>query len=118
MSILQILKIIGAVLTLATGIFSLVAPRAIQGFTGLTAPGARGISEFRAVFGGLFIALGAVPLVLNSPVAYNVLGYGYLTIGVVRAVSIVFDKSYERSNIISLAVEIVCGLILSAPNLF
>jgi hypothetical protein len=52
MTVLEILKIIAAIGTIATGLFSLVRPRAIFGFTGLSAPGPRGITEIRAVLGG------------------------------------------------------------------
>jgi hypothetical protein len=40
------------------------------------------------------------------------LGVGYLAIAAARTFSIVFDKSTDRSNLISLAIEIVLGLIL------
>jgi len=111
MNILMVLKIIAAIATAATGLLALVRPTSVYGFTGLTAEGARGISEIRAVFGGLFIALGIVPLFLGAP-AFQMLGFGYLAIAVVRTVSIVLDKSTDRSNFISLAIEVVFGLIL------
>ena len=111
MDILLVLKIIAAVATIATGLLALLKPAATFGFIGLRADGARGISEIRSIFGGLFIALGAVPLILGT-VAYQVLGIGYLAIAAARAFSIVFDRSYERSNWISLGIEIVLGIIL------
>ncbi len=111
MDILMILKIIAALATIATGLLALVKPSAAYGFTGLTAEGVRGLSEFRSIFGGLFIGLGASPLFLGE-IAYQMLGFGYLAIAAARAFSIVFDKSYARSNLISLGVEIVLGVIL------
>jgi hypothetical protein len=111
MSIVEILKILAALATAATGVFVLVAPRKTVGFTGLEPIGGRGISELRAVFGGLFIALGLTPLWLGTP-AFLMLGVGYLAIAAVRAVSIVFDRSAIPSNLISLATEIVLGAIL------
>nr|MBP7356433.1 DUF4345 family protein [Longilinea sp.] len=95
----------------ATGLLALVKPTAVYGFTGLTAPGARGISEIRSIFGGLFIGVGVAPLFLGS-VAYQMLGIGYLAIALARLVSILLDKSYDKSNWISLAIEIVLGIIL------
>ena len=109
--ILTILKIFAALATAATGLLAFVKPDATYGFIGLNAPDARGVSEVRAVFGGLFIALGLTPLFLGAP-AYRMLGIGYLTIAVTRAFSIVFDQSYAQSNIISLIIEIVFGVIL------
>jgi hypothetical protein len=111
MSILSILKIIAAILTAATGLLALVKPTAVYGFTGLNAVGARGISEIRAIFGGLFIALGVAPFFFGAT-AYLVLGIGYLAISAARLLSIVIDRSKDSSNLISLAIEIVCGIIL------
>lgn len=111
MSILAILKIVAALATAATGLLAFVKPGATYGFIGLNANGARGVSEIRAVFGGLFVALGLAPLFLGAT-AYRMLGIGYLAIAVARMFSIMFDRSYAQSNIISLVIEIVFGVIL------
>lgn len=111
MSIISVLKIIAALATAATGLLALVRPSAAYGFTGLNAAGARGVTEIRAVFGGLFIGLGLAPLFLG-PAAYTMLGIGYLAIAAARLFSIVFDQSYAQSNWISLGIEIVLGVIL------
>lgn len=110
--ILQILKIVAALATVATGALALFAPRSVFGFTGLHAPGPRGITEIRAVLGGLFIGLGLAPFILSGPTAYQMLGIAYLAIFAARLVSLFVDKSFEQSNIISLAVEIALGVIL------
>ena len=68
--IVQILQIIAALATILTGLVSLLKPESVTGFTGLRPEGGRGITEIRAILGGFFIALGAAPLFLNSPVAY------------------------------------------------
>jgi len=113
MNILLILKIICAAGTVVVGVISLVAPRSIKGFTGLEATGARGITEIRAVLGALFIGIGLAPFLLgNALVVYQALGIMYLAVGLVRAISMVLDKSIMQSNTISLIVEIVFGLIL------
>ena len=41
MNILKILQIIAVILTIVTGLVSLLWPRSVQGFTGLTAPDGR-----------------------------------------------------------------------------
>ncbi len=109
---IQILQIIAAVGTILTGLFSLIKPEAVTGFTGLRPEGGRGITEIRAILGGFFIALGAAPLFLNSPIAYMMLGIAYLGVAVVRGISMVVDKSIIQSNVISLIVEIIFGVIL------
>lgn len=110
--ILTVLKIIAAIATIATGLVSLIRPTAITGFTGLSVTGPRGVTEIRSILGALFVALGATPLLLNVPATYQMLGIAYLVIGFVRLVSMIVDKSVEPSNVISLIVEIVFGVIL------
>ena len=112
MTLLRSLQIIAIFGTILTGIVSLFWPRAVQGFTGLTASSGRGITEIRSVLGGTFIGLGVATLALRTTEVYLMLGVIYLAIGLVRAVSMVVDKSMERSNLISLAVEILFGGIL------
>lgn len=112
MNILKILQIIAVIGTILTGMLSLFWPKMAEGFTGLTAPGGRGITEIRAVLGGLFIGLGIAVFLLGTRETYQMLGIMYLAIGVVRAVSMVTDRSIEQSNIISLVVEIIFGIIL------
>jgi hypothetical protein len=107
----MILKVFATLATAATELLAQVKPAAVFGFTGLTANGVRGVSEIRAIFGGLLIALGLAPLFLG-PVAYQMLGLGYLGIAAARTFSIVFDKSTSQSNLISLAIEVILGVIL------
>ena len=111
MNLLLIAKIIAAIATALTGVLALIKPTAVYGFTGLIADGPRGISEIRSIFGGLFIALGIAPFLFGES-AYQVLGFGYLAIAAVRLISIIIDHSTASSNWISLAIEIVFGLIL------
>jgi hypothetical protein len=112
MTLLDILQIIAAVITVATGLLSFVLPRSVQGFTGLNVSGPRGVTEIRAVLGGAFIALGAMPLLTRTPEAFRMLGIVYLVIGAARIVGMILDKSLVRSNLISLAAEIVFGGVL------
>ena len=109
---LRVLQIMAAVGTIVTGLVSLIAPRSVTGFTGLSPNGGRGITEIRAVLGGFFVALGVVPLVFNQQGMYLMLGITYLVVGAVRTVSMFLDDSVERSNIISVIVEVIFGVIL------
>ncbi len=111
MDFLSILHIAAALATAATGLLALVNPSAAGGFIGLKADGPRGVSEIRTSFGGLFLGLGLAALALGGA-AYLVLGMGYLAMAAARAFSIIFDRSYAQSNLASLAIEIVLGLIL------
>ena len=113
--IIKVLQIIVVIATILTGLVSLINPQSVQGFTGLTAPGGRGITEIRSILGGLFIGLGIAVFLLGTRETYQMLGIMYLAIGVVRFVSIFLDKSSVQSNWISLVVEIIFGIILVLP---
>jgi hypothetical protein len=111
--ILQILQIVACIGTIGTGLLAALRPSAVPGFTGLEAPGPRGVTEIRSILGGLFIGVGAFPLIVGVPATYQMLGVMYLAIAAVRLVSMVVDGSLsETSNIISLVVEVVFGVIL------
>jgi hypothetical protein len=112
MTLLKILQLIAVILTIATGLLSLLAPRSVQGFTGLTAPDGRGITEIRSILGGLFIGLGLAVLVLGTREVYQALGIMYLAIAVVRVVSIFVDRSSVQSNWISFVTEVLLGILL------
>jgi hypothetical protein len=109
--VLDILKIIASLATAATGLLALFMPRVVPGFTGLSPVGGRGISEIRAIFGGLFVALGIAPLIFKGD-TYVMLGWGYLAIALVRIISIFFDKAPDKSNWISFIIEVIFGVIL------
>jgi hypothetical protein len=110
--IFLIIKVVIAFLTLMMGAFVLLRPTAIYNFIGLNPEGNRGKTEIRAIFGGLFVALGAAPLILNSPGAFKMLGYAYIGIAATRIGNFFTEPCLERSNIISLASEIVLGAVL------
>jgi hypothetical protein len=110
--LLQVLQYIGCILTVLVGVYAAISPKSTTGFTGLTPQGGRGITEIRAVFGVFFIALGLFPLIVGSPIAFQMLGSAYLLTGAGRIIAIFMDKSSERSNWISVGFEVIFGLIL------
>jgi hypothetical protein len=112
MNLLKVLQIIAVIGTIGTGLVSLLWPRSVFGFTGLTAEGGRGITEIRSILGGVFIGLGLAVFLLATRETYQMLGITYLAIAAVRLVSIFVDKSSVQSNWVSLAVEIVFGVLL------
>jgi hypothetical protein len=109
--ILSVLKTIGAIGTIVTGLVSLVRPNAVTGFVGLQPDGPRGLSEIRGVLGGLFIGSGAAALLLNQPGAPAVLGFAYLGTAAGRLISMVIDNAFDRSNWISLVWEVFFGVV-------
>jgi hypothetical protein len=112
MDVIGVLQVAALLTTAGIGALAFVRPLAVTGFTGLTASGARGVSELRAIFGGLFLGLGLAPLALATADAYQVAGITYLAIAATRTFSVLYDKSYARSNIISAITEWAFGVIL------
>ena len=112
MVFLQILKIIAAAATILTGIVSLFFPLKVRNFVGLEVQGGRGITEIRSILGAFFIGLGIAALYFNMPETYQMLGFTYLVVAFVRGISMFTDDSVVSSNIISLIVEILFGVIL------
>lgn len=109
--ILQYLQYLACILTIIAGLFALFSPARAVSLTGLVPKGGRGLTEIRCVMGGLYIALGITPFFLGD-VAFMMLGIAYLAIAVTRLVSIFIDKSGSQSNWMSLALEVVLGVIL------
>jgi uncharacterized membrane protein HdeD (DUF308 family) len=109
---LEILKIIGCVLTALVGVYATFKPKSTVGFTGLAPEGNRGVTEIRVIFGIFFIVLGVFPIIVNNLIAYQMLGFGYLSVGVARIISIFVDKASNTSNWQSVIFEIVFGTIL------
>ncbi len=112
MDILTVPQLIAVIGTFATGFYALFWPKAVKGFTGLRFDDGRGVTEIRAVMGGFFIGLAAAAFFLEQRVTYPMLGITYLAVAAVRLVSMFVDDSVVKSNIISLFVEIVFGVVL------
>jgi hypothetical protein len=109
--ILQYLQYLACILTVISGLFALFSPERAVSLTGLVPKGGRGLTEIRCVMGGLYIALGVTPFFLGED-AFMMLGIAYLAIAMTRLVSIFLDKSGSQSNWLSLALEVVLGVIL------
>lgn len=112
MSFVEIIHWAAVIITLLTGVYSMIKPGMIKGFTGLEASSPRAVTEIRAVMGGTFIGLAIAAFLLNAPEVFKLLGIVYAVIAVIRTFSMVVDKSVVRSNVISLVTEVVLAIIL------
>ncbi len=110
--IITVLQVLVLFATIGVGLLSFVAPMTAASFTGLGIPEPRGKTEVRAILGGVFIGLGAAPLIFSSPGAYQTVGITYLVVAAARLVGIVADQSADQSNWLSLLVEIAFGFLL------
>ncbi|NOZ50154.1 MAG: hypothetical protein GXP37_08930 [Chloroflexi bacterium] len=94
------------------GVASFIVPRTIQNFVDLHPDGARGMTETRAVFGGVMMGLGGAALLFGTHEVYMMLGFMYLGTAIARLVAMVVDRSFSQNNFFSLFLEALLGIIL------
>lgn len=112
---MTILHQIIAGLTILTGVAAMIWPEVMAQFTGLQMTKPRGLVEMRSGIGALFVGMGAAPWILGHPIAYQMLGIAYISIAAARLPAMIIQQSYEKSNWISLAIEILFGIALLFP---
>lgn len=115
MSIISILKMIAVIVTILTGVYSLVQPKRLKGINGLEAATPFAVTEIRAVMGGTFIGLGIAALIFPVMLVYYTLAITYAAIAVIRGIYMIVDKSVDKSNMILLAYEVVLAIVLYYP---
>ncbi len=108
----DILNIFAALVTLGLGLYGLTFPHRAAALVRLAATSAEGRSEFRASFGGLWVGLGAIPLITMEPLLFAMAGLIWLTTALGRAVSFALDGTLTRLNGINLLFELGCSLLL------
>lgn len=95
----------------AIGVAAAMRPGALE-LVGVFARSPLGTSEIRAVFGGMFIALGLAAILTREPIVFATLGVAWLADVAVRAVSVVVDRVPPREALPVLAVGLLMGLAL------
>ena len=103
---------LGAILTLALGLFGALAPSRVAGFVGIQPLGGAGLSEVRATYGGLFIVMGGTCLVLQSPVAFLLAGLAWSGAGLMRFPSLLLDKGSFPKGLGAAGIELAIGMLL------
>jgi hypothetical protein len=117
MSVESILNHLGAIITAILGLMGLLFPRVAARFTGLEAKNRTAFAEFRATFGGLFLLMGVLPIVVGSASAVNVVGCLWMGTALGRLVSVCVDQGYrEGKNIAGVAFEAGIGMLLLAGS--
>ena len=76
-----------------------------------------GLSEIRAASGALFIGLGLGAIVLNTPLAFAMVGFAWGGAAVGRLTSIIADGDASRQKITFFVIEAVVAFALLAMNL-
>jgi hypothetical protein len=106
------LATLGAALTVLLGLLGAISPNRIADLVGIKPLGGFGVSEIRATYGGLFLAMGGCCLSLQNPTAYFVAGSAWIGAAIVRLPSLLIDKGSFPKAIGGVFVELVIGLLL------
>ena len=101
----------GAAVMTLFGIGALMRPTTLAAI-GVVAESPLGTSEIRAVFGGMFVALGAACLITREPIVFAVIGSAWLADVAVRIVSVAVDRVPARQAIAVLATGAAIGTAL------
>jgi hypothetical protein len=110
-------ELIAAAVTVGLGLLGVLAPDKAMRLVGIEAIRPHGGLDVRATYGGLFIALGAFPLLSGEPVAFQMLGAVWLAAGLARAVFTPIDRVWTRENLAGIAVEVGLGLAALLPSI-
>jgi hypothetical protein len=116
MTFFNICNFIGAAITTILGGMGLFAPHAVSRFTGLQASTPTGFSEFRATYGGIFLALGISLFLVQEPILYKVIGAAWLAAALGRILSVFVDNANEPRNFQAIVFETSIGLLLLVGN--
>jgi len=106
---------LGALVTAGLGIFGLFLPASAASFASIIPDGERGISEVRATYGGLFLAMGLFAVIAQSPDVFRVVGVAWLGAAGARAFSVVRDNSRSGANFGGIVMEGLIGLSMLLP---
>lgn len=106
---------IGAVATTLMGCLGAFFPSRAAKLTNLSPVGATGISEIRATYGGLFMALGLACVVLQSTTAFAVAGLAWTGAAAGRVWSLAIDANFEPKNLGGIVFELAFAAFLLAP---
>lgn len=90
------------------GVGAIMRPASLKA-VGVSADSPLGTSEIRAVFGGMFVALGAACLITRDPLVFAVVGSAWLADLGVRAVAVFVDRVPAREALAVLGTAAVIG---------
>ena len=106
------LATLGASITIGFGLFGALWPRHAASFVGISPIGGAGLSEIRATYGGLFIAIGLACLYLHHSSAYFVAGAAWTGASILRLPSLLLDKNCYPKALAGALIELGVGLML------
>lgn len=106
------LALVGSVLCMVMGLLGAVSPARVARLVSIRPVGGLGISEIRATYGGLFLAMGLACLILQSNHAFLVAGASWLGAGLLRFPALFLDKGSFPKGLAGALLELTIGLLL------
>lgn len=114
----EVFHILGATITAAMGMMGLVSPTTASKVTGLSPSGKLGLSEIRATYGGLFLAMGLWALISRDQDVFITVGLAWGGAAAGRIVSVVLDRSFLPKNLGGIVFEAAIAWLLLTPRLW
>jgi hypothetical protein len=105
----------GALITFGLGLMGLFMPGVAARFTSITPVGSMGVSEIRATYGGLFIAMAGVVLLAQDRLLFGLLGTAWIGAAAGRLVSYWWDRNHQLKNVGAILFELAIGYLCLAP---
>lgn len=106
---------LGSLVTAGLGVCGLFWPANVAAVVGIEPDGERGVSEIRATYGGLFLAIGLYATIVQDASVFRALGVGWIGIASARSFSYVHDRSRSGLNLGAIFLEAAIGLSMLIP---
>lgn len=114
----DIINIVLALASVGLGAIGWLMPRYTMKLLDMaTTNSTMGLSEIRAASGALFVGLGVGAIILNTPLAFAMVGFAWGGAAIGRLTSIVADGDASRQKITFFVIEAAVASTLLAINL-
>lgn len=107
---------LGAMVTLLLGLLGLLAPSRAATLTSIAPIGPDGRSEIRATYGGLFLGMGMLCLLLQVEVVFITIATAWFGAAAGRFISMLLDRNFSPKNLGGICFESVIGLLLTGAS--
>jgi len=112
MTLDTLFHIYAVVITIKNGLFSALKLGWIKNKSGIETSSPRATTEMRALWGGLLLGLGIAGLVFPVPEVYRTIGIVYMVRNVIRGVSMVLEKSTDKTSLQGISYEVILAIFL------
>ncbi|MDX1736104.1 MAG: hypothetical protein R3228_17140, partial [Halioglobus sp.] len=109
---------VGALITLVFGLVGFFKPRLLTDQLGIVLSSPAGVSEARAVFGGLNLGMAIAALTFGEPLIFTALGLTWGVLTLARLWSLAVDGIGLKGAIPGIVVDGTLCVLFLAPQLF